>query len=340
MAIDIAVDLGSSKTAIYANGKVVLEQPTVVTVDADTFEPMAFGTAAKETLGRTPDSLKCVFPIEHGSISDYDTALAMMSHYMFKVFGNKIIRPKAIVALPTGLTELQHRFMGKVIEESGGRGVTVVDSPIAAAIGVGIDLSEPKGRMIIDIGAGVTDIASISLGGIVQCDNFNVASNDFDDAIIKFVRRNYNIEIGALTAEKIKKQVGTVVKRPVEITMTARGRNLRTGLPETFEISSAQIYETLFDTALTICNAVRKVLEKTDPDIVADIMENGISLTGGGAQINGMVQFMKEFLGTDVVLAPDPSHSVIKGAAYIIKHPSVLKNINYQIRSMKDLIIE
>lgn len=340
MAIDIAVDLGSSKTAIYASGKVILEQPTVVTVDADTFEPMVFGAAAKETLGRTPDSLKCVFPIEHGSISDYDTALAMMSNYMFKVFGNKIIRPRAIVALPTGLTELQHRFMGKVIEESGGRGVTVVDSPIAAAIGVGIDLTEPKGRMIIDIGAGVTDIASISLGGIVQCDNFNVASNYFDDAIIKFVRRNYNIEIGALTAERIKKQVGTVIKRPVEITMTARGRNLRTGLPETFEISSAQVYETLFDTAVTICNAVRKVLEKTDPDIVADIMENGISLTGGGAQINGMVQFMKEFLGTDVVLAPDPSHSVIKGAAYIIKHPSVLKNINYQIRSMKDLIIE
>jgi rod shape-determining protein MreB len=291
-------------------------------------------------MGRTPDTLSCVRPIEHGAIADYEIAHAMLSKYMLDVFGNKIVRPRVIACLPTGLTELQHRFMGKVIEESGGRNVTVIEAPLAVALGVGIDFNEPKGKMVVDIGAGATDIASISMGGIVQCDSFKIASNDFDDAIIKFARRNFNIEIGPLTAELIKKQVGTVVKRPVEITMIAKGRNLRTGLPEAFEITSGQIYETVFDTAVSICNAVRRVLEKTDPDIVADIMSDGIYLTGGGSQINGMAQFVEDFIGAKVIQVADPSHSAIKGVALALKHPSLLKNVNYQIRSMKELIIE
>lgn len=340
MSIDIAIDFGSSKTVIYGNSRIILEEPTVVTVDAETFEPVYFGTDAKETLGRTPDTLSCVHPIERGAIADYDTAQAMLTHYMLRAFGNKIIRPKVIVNLPTGLTELQHRFMCKVIEESGGRSVKVIETPIALAFGVGVDFKQPKGTMIVDIGAGVTDVASISLGGIVQCDTFSVASQDFDDAIIKYVRRTFNIEIGPLTAEAIKKQVGTVINRPVEITMIAKGRNILTGLPESFEISSAQLYETLFDTAVLICNNVRKVIEKTDPDIVSDIMENGIHLTGGGSQINGMVQFMEEFIGAKILPAPDPAHTAIKGSAYAIKHPNMLKGFKYQIRSIKDLIIE
>lgn len=340
MSIDIAIDFGTSKTVIYGNSRVILEEPTMITVDAETFEPVYFGTDAKETLGRTPDSLMCIKPIEHGAIADYDMAYALMSKFMLEAFGNKIIRPRVMACLPTGLTELQHRFMGKVLEESGGRGVTVIESPLAVALGVGIDFFEPKGSMIVDIGAGVTDIASISLGGIVQCDSFKYASYDFDDAIIKFVRRNFNIEIGPLTAEQIKKQVGTVVQRPVEITMVAKGRDLRSGLPKAFEISSSQIYETLFDTAVSISNAVRKVIEKTDPDIVADITENGMYLTGGGSLINGMPQFMEDFLGVKIIQASDPTHSAIKGVAYALKHPSLLKNMNYQVRSIKELIFE
>ena len=340
MSLDIAIDLGTSKTVIFANGRIVLEQPTVVTVDSETFEPKFFGKDAKATLGRTPETLSCVFPIEHGAIADYDTAEAMLSKYMIDAFGSKIIRPKVIACLPTGLTELQHRFMGKVIEESGGRNVTVIESPLAVAIGIGISSNEPRGTMVVDIGAGATDIASISMGGIVQCDSYKIASNDFDEAIIKYVRRKFNIEIGPLTAEVIKKQVGSVVKRPVEITMIAKGRNLRTGLPESFEVTSRQIYDNLFDTAVSICNAVRKVIEKTDPDIVADIMENGIHLTGGGSLINGMAQFMGEFTGAPIIHAPDPEHSVIKGAATALKNPSLIKNVNYQVRSIKELIVE
>lgn len=340
MSIDIAIDLGTSKTVIFNNSRIVLEEPTMVTVDSETYEPVYFGSDAKETLGRTPDSLSCISPIEHGAIADYEVTGAMLTKYMLSAFGNKIIRPRVIACLPTGLTEVQHKFMGKIIEESGGRNVTVIESPIAAALGVGINFDEPLGTMIVDIGAGVTDIASISMGGIVQCNSFDVASNDFDEAIIKYVRRAYNIEIGPLTAEQIKMQIGSVVHRPVDITIIAKGRNILTGLPESFEISSGQVYETTFDTAVSICNAVRKVLEKTDPDIVSDIMDNGIHLVGGGALINGMAEFMAEFIGCKVILAPDPAHSVIRGAALALKRPQLLKTLNYQARSIKDLIIE
>lgn len=340
MALQIGIDLGSYKTVISEGARIVLEQPSIVTVETDSYKPVYFGDMAKASVGRTPEALTYVKPIEHGIIADYDITLAMLTEYMNKAFGSKIIRPSVIACLPTGLTELQHHSLADVIVDSGGRNVNVIESPLAVAIGLGIDFDSPKGSMIVDIGAGTTDIASISLGGIVQCDTFNVASFDFDDAIVKYIRRAYNIAIGELTAEQIKKQIGSVIKRDVEITMIARGRNLRTGLPEAFEITSKEIYDTVYDTAIQICNAIRKVLERTDPDIVADITESGIYLTGGGSLINGMASFMQEFIGTKVIQAPDPAHSVSKGMALAQKNPKLLKNIDYQLRSIKELIVE
>ncbi len=340
MTSQIGIDLGSYKTIISEGPRIALEQPSIVTVDAESFLPVYFGDKAKSSLGRTPENLVCVKPIEHGVIADFDLTLAMLTEYMKRGFGSKIIRPSVIACLPTGLTELQHHSLADVIVESGGRNVTVIESPLAVAIGIGIDFNSPKGSMVVDIGAGTTDVASVSLGGIVQCGSFNIASFDFDDAIIKYVRRAYNIEIGELTAENIKKQIGSVVKRDVEITVIARGRNLRTGLPQAFEITSREIYDTVYDTAIQICNSVRKVLEKTDPDIVADIMENGIHLTGGGSLINGMASFMQEFIGAPIIQVTDPIHSAVKGMAVAGKNPKLLKNIDYQLRSIKELIIE
>ncbi len=340
MASQIGIDLGTYKTIISEGPRIVLEQPSIITVDSETFIPVYFGDKAKSSLGRTPENLTCVKPIEHGVIADFDLTLAMLSEYMKWAFGSKIIRPSVIACLPTGLTELQHHSLADVIVESGGRNVTVIESPLAVAIGLEIDFNSPKGSMVVDIGAGTTDVASISLGGIVQCGSFSVAGNDFDDAIIKYVRRAYNIEIGELTAENIKKQIGSVVKRDVEITVIAKGRNLRTGLPEAFEITSREIYDTVYDTAIQICNSVRRVIEKTDPDIVADIMESGIYLTGGGSLINGMASFMEDFIGAKVISAPDPVHSVSKGMAIAQKNSKLLKNIDYQLRSIKELIIE
>ena len=228
MATDIGIDLGSYKTVIFSSSKIVLEQPSFVTVDSETWEPVYFGEKARQTLGRTPDSLICVNPISHGKISDYDIAESMLKTYMDDAFGNKVLRPRIMATLPSGLTELQHHSLANVIESSGGRNVFVIESSLAIAYGLELDFSKPHGYLIIDIGAGTTDIAVISMGGIASCNSFPVASFDFDNQIIKYVRSEYNIEIGQLTAESIKKQIGAVVDRSVEIAMVAKGRNVFT----------------------------------------------------------------------------------------------------------------
>ena len=340
MATEIGIDLGSSKTVIFSSSQVVLELPSVVTVNSETWEPVYFGEKAKQTLGRTPESLSCVFPIEHGAIADYDIAEMMLKHYMEKAFGGRIVRPRIMATLPAGLTELQHHSLANVVISAGGRNVTVIEGPLAIACGLGIDFSKARGTMIVDVGAGTTDIAVISMGGISVCDSFKTASMDFDNNITRYVRKEYNIEIGPLTAQQIKERVGTVVERPIEIAMTARGRNVFTGLPESFEISSSEVCEAIKETADIICNAIRSVISKTDPDLVADIMEDGIYLTGGGSLLNGFDKLLSEFTGTRIIMPHDPAHSVVRGAAVALKNPMMLKNVDYQMRSIKELIVE
>lgn len=340
MATDIGIDLGSSKTVIFSSSKIVLELPNVVTVDAETWEPVYFGEMAKQTIGRTPDSLICVTPIEHGVISDYDIAEVMLKNYMQQAFGSRILRPRIMATLPAGLTELQHHSLANVVESAGGRNISVIEGPLAVAFGLGLDFSVPKGTLVVDIGAGTTDIAVISLGGIAVCDSFKTASSDFDMQIIRYVRKEYNIEIGPLTAEMIKIRVGSAVKRDIEIAIVAKGRNVFSGLPESFEISSGEVYEAISETVDTVCNAIRQVLNRTDPDLVADITADGLYLTGGGAQLNGMAQKISEYIGVEVHLLEDPAHSVVKGAAVALKNPQLLKNVDYQMRSIKELVIE
>lgn len=340
MATDIGIDLGSSKTVIFSSSKVILEQPSVVTVDSETWEPLYYGEKAKQTLGRTPESLTCVHPIEHGIISDYGIAEMMLKHYMQETFGNRVVRPRIMATLPAGMTELQHHSLFNVVESAGGRNISVIEGPLAVAFGLGLDFSVPRGTLIVDIGAGTTDISVISMGGIAVCDSFKTASYDFDAQIARYVRKEYNIEIGELTAEQIKKQVGTVVERDIEVAMTAKGRNVFTGLPESFEITSSEVHEALAETARTICNAVRAVLLRTDPDLVADITEDGFYLTGGGSLIYGMSGLLSEFLGLEVHVLEDPTHSVVRGAAVALKKPELLKNVNYQLRSIRELTIE
>ena len=263
----------------------------------------------------------------------------MLKEYMQQAFGNKIVRPRIMATLPAGLTELQHHSLSNVVEAGGGRNISVIESPLAVAFGLGLDFSEPHGYLIVDIGAGTTDIAVISMGGISVCDSFKIASYDFDAQIIKYIRKEYSIEIGNLMAESIKKQIGTVVERPVEVAIVAKGRNIFTGLPESFEITSSEIYEAIKETADAICNAIRQVLSRTEPDLVADINADGIYLTGGGALINGMDKLIADFTGTAVHLLEDPSHSVVRGAAVALRKPELLKNANYQLRSIKELEI-
>lgn len=339
MATEIGIDLGSSKTVIFSSSKVVLELPSIVTVNSETWEPVYYGEKAKQTMGRTPDSLVCVSPIEHGIISDYEIAEMMLKEYMHQAFGNKILRPRIMATLPAGLTELQHHSLSNVVESGGGRDISVIEGPLAVAFGLGLDFSKPHGYLIVDIGAGTTDIAVISMGGIAACDSFKIASYDFDAQIIKYIRKEYNIEVGPLMAESIKKQIGTVVERPIEVAIVAKGRNIFTGLPESFEITSSEIYEAVKETADSICNAIRHVLTRTDPELVADIKADGLYLTGGGALINGMDKLIADYTGTAVHLLEDPIHSVVRGAAAALRNPELLKNVNYQMRSIKELEI-
>ncbi|MGI6279284.1 MAG: rod shape-determining protein [Acutalibacteraceae bacterium] len=340
MATDIGIDIGSSKTVIFSSSKILLELPNVVTVDAETWEPLYFGEKAKQTIGRTPDSFVCVNPIERGVISDYDIAEIMLKNYMAEAFGNKILRPRIMATLPAGLTELQHHSLANVVEAAGGRNVSVIESPLAVAFGLGLDFSTPRGTLIVDVGAGTTDIAVISMGGIAVCESFKTASSDMDAQIIRYVRREYNIEIGTLTAEAVKIKIGTAVKRPIEVAMVAKGRNVFTGLPESFEISDGEVYDAIIDTVHTICDAVRQVLNKADPDLVADIMEDGLYLTGGGSQLSGFADRLAEYLKVKVHQLPDPTHSVVKGAAAALKKPELLKNVDYRLRSIKELEIQ
>lgn len=340
MTTDIGIDLGSSKTVIFSSSRIVLELPSVVTVDANTAQPVYFGEQALKTYGRTPESLICVHPIQNGIIADYDLAEAMLKQYMHHAFGKRILRPRVMATLPTGVTELQHHSLSNAVESAGGRNISVIENPIAVAIGLGINFDTPKGSLIVDIGAGNTDIATISMGGIACCDSSKTAGNSFDEAIIKYVKKEFNIAIGPLTAENIKKQLGCAVLRPVEVAMVAKGSNQFTGLPATFEITSSELFEICEDIAKTICNDIRRVLEKTDPDIVSDIMENGIYLTGGTSMLFGMPEFMGNYFNTKVIVDKDPTHSVVRGAALALKNPELLKNVDYQFRSIKELVIE
>ncbi len=340
MATDIGIDLGTSKTVIFSSSKVVLERPNIVTVDNETWEPVYFGEKAKQTLGRTPDSLSCVNPIERGVIADYDIAEMMLKRYMEEAFGNKILRPRIMATLPAGLTELQHHSLANAVESAGGRNISVIEGPLAIAFGLELDFSTPRGSLVVDIGAGTTDIAVISMGGIAACESFKTASLDFDNQIIRYIRKEYNIEIGPLTAENIKIKIGTAIKRDIEIAMVAKGRNVFTGLPESFEISSGEVLEAIDDTITSICNAIRLVLQNTNPDLVADITADGMYLTGGGSCLFGLDTRLSEYLGLMVHKLPDPAYSVVKGAAVALKKPELLKNVDYQLRSIKELVIE
>lgn len=340
MSTDIGIDLGTSKTILLSGSKVILEQPSVVTVDTETWEPVAYGDKAYAMIGRTPESLTTVYPIERGVIADYDIAEQMLKYYMRKAFGNRIVKPRVMVSMPIGVTSIQHRSVAKAVEIAGGRNVCTVEGPVAAAIGLGVDFNKARGSMIIDIGAGTTDVATISMGGLAECATSRVASYDFDDAIIKYIKKAYNILVGKQTAESIKIQIGSVIPRQVQLAMQAKGRNIFTGLPEIFEITAADIYEAVKDTADMICSSIKSVIENTAPDLISDIMTDGIHLTGGGAMIYGMEELLTEYLGVNVKLAQDPIHSVARGAGMALKNPELLKNGDYQFRSIQELIIE
>jgi len=346
---DIGIDLGTASVLVYVKGKgVVLKEPSVVAFDRNTNKIKAIGEEARLMLGRTPGNIVAVRPLRQGVISDYTVTEKMLKYFISRAIGRRAFRkPRISICVPSGITEIEKKAVGKSLfgrkprisvcvpsgatevekkavedatYQAGAREVSIIEEPVAAAIGAGIDIAKPCGNMIVDIGGGTADIAVISLGGVVVSNSIKVAGDDFDEAIVRFMRKKHNLLIGERTAEEIKINVGTVYKRPENLTMDVRGRNLVTGLPKTVTVTSEETEEALREPAYQIVDAVHNVLERTPPELAADISDRGIVLTGGGSLIQGLEELIEEKTGINTMTAEDPLTAVAIGTGKYIEY--------------------
>lgn len=325
---DIGIDLGTASILVYVKGKgVVLKEPSVVAYDRDTEQIMAIGEEARLMLGRTPGNIVAVRPLRQGVISDYRTTEKMLKYFIQKAVGKSFFgrRPRISVCVPSGVTDVEKRAVEDATYQAGARDVYIIEEPVAAAIGAGIDISRPCGNMIVDIGGGTSDIAVISLDGVVVSSSIKVAGDDFDDAIVRFMRKRHNLLIGERSAEEIKINIGTCYKRPENISMDIRGRNLVTGLPKTVTVSSDETEEALREVTSQIVDAVHSVLERTPPELAADIADRGIVLTGGGALLHGLEDLIEENTGITTMTAEEPLTAVAIGTGKYIEFLSERK---------------
>ena len=320
---DIGIDLGTASVLVYVKGKgVVLKEPSVVAFDRNTNKIKSIGEEARLMLGRTPGNIVAVRPLRQGVISDYTVTEKMLSYFISRTVGKSLFgrKPRISVCVPSGATEVEKKAVEDATYQAGAREVSIIEEPVAAAIGAGIDIAKPCGNMIVDIGGGTADIAVISLGGVVVSNSIKVAGDDFDEAIVRFMRKKHNLLIGERTAEEIKINVGTVYKRPENLTMDVRGRNLVTGLPKTVTVTSEETEEALREPAYQIVDAVHNVLERTPPELAADISDRGIVLTGGGSLIQGLEELIEEKTGINTMTAEDPLTAVAIGTGKYIEY--------------------
>lgn len=322
---DIGVDLGTATVLIYVKGKgIVLREPSVAAVDKLTGKLFAVGYEAQRMIGRTPGNIVAVRPLRDGVISDYDVTEKMLSAFLGKVGLSKLFKPNIMICVPSGVTDVEERAVKDAAVQAGGRKSYIIEEPIAAAIGAGVDISQPNGAMIVDIGGGTTDIAVISLGGVVVSTSIKIAGDKFDDAIIKYIRKTHNVLIGERTAEEIKHNVGCVYLGGEEKVTEVKGRNLLTGLPKVFNVTSTEIYDALIDTAQVIVDAVHQTLEKTPPELVGDIASDGIIITGGGALLDGLSQLIHDKTGILAIPADDPTTCVAIGTGKALEQMDLL----------------
>ncbi|PKM49360.1 MAG: rod shape-determining protein [Firmicutes bacterium HGW-Firmicutes-7] len=314
LGTDIGIDLGTANVLVYIKGKgLIFREPTVVAVDIKTKKIIAIGSEAREMLGRTPQNIIAIRPLSQGVISSFDLTEKMLKYYISKAIGKTIKKPRVSICVPSGVSEVERRAVEEVAYKAGAGKVQIVDEPIAAAIGAGINIDEPCGRLIVDIGGGTTDVAVISLGGLVINSSIKVAGDDFDEVILKYVKSEYNILIGEMTAERIKMEVGSLYTREEVLTIEVNGRNLVTGLPRKVAITSEEMIPILNEVALKIVDAILLVLEKTPPELAADIAVEGIMITGGGSLLYGIDRLIESKTGIPVTIADDPLSTVAIG---------------------------
>ena len=321
MAFDIGIDLGTASILVYVKGKgVVLKEPSVVAFDRDTNRIKAIGEEARLMLGRTPGNIVAVRPLRQGVISDYTVTEKMLKYFIQKAVGKQRFRkPLISICVPSQVTEVERKAVEDAAFQAGARDVKIIEEPIAAAIGAGIDIARPCGNMIVDIGGGTSDIAVISLGGTVVSASIKIAGDDFDDAIVRYMRKKHNLLIGERTAEDIKIRIGSAYPRPESVTVDVRGRNLVTGLPKTITVTSEETEEALKDTTSQIVGAVHSVLEKTPPELAADIADRGIVLTGGGSLLYGLEELIESKTGITTMTAEDPMTAVAIGTGRYVE---------------------
>ena len=334
---DIGIDLGTANILVTLKGKgIILNEPSVVAIDTSTRNILATGFEAKEMLGRTPEKIRAVRPMKDGVIADFTATQLMLKNIIYKICRRYSIgKPRVVVGVPSGITEVEERAVEEAILQAGAREVYLIEEPMAAAIGANMDIAEPSGNIIVDIGGGTTEVAVISLGGVVVSNSIRIAGDDLDEDIVNHIKRERNLAIGETTAEQIKKEIGCAMPLMSEASMEVRGRDLSSGLPETITVTSSEIEEAMKESIRKIVDVVKLTLEKTPPELASDIMEKGIVLAGGGALIKNLDKLISEKTDMPVYVAEDPLDCVVKGTGKTLEDLERLKTVLINARRRK-----
>jgi rod shape-determining protein MreB and related proteins len=326
---DLAIDLGTANTLIYVRGHgVVLDEPSVVAINVNDGRPVAVGMEAKRMMGRTPNHIKAIRPLKDGVIADFEVCEKMLRYFIQKVAGSKWSKPRMVICVPSGITGVEQRAVQDAAEYAGARKpVHIIEEPMAAAIGADMPVHEPSGNMIVDIGGGTTEVAVISLGGIVTAQSIRVAGDELDEAVLQYVKKEFSLAIGDRTAEEIKIQMGSAWPLEMELTADIRGRDLISGLPRTIQITTEQVREAVAEPISAIVDAVKTTLDKTPPELAADIMEDGITITGGGALLGGLDQRLTHETGMPIRIADEPLYSVVIGSGRALENIDAMRGL-------------
>ena len=326
---DLAIDLGTANTLIYARGQgIVLDEPSVVAINVNDGRPVAVGVEAKRMMGRTPNHIKAIRPLKDGVIADFEVCEKMLRYFIQKVHASRWSKPRMVICVPSGITGVEQRAVQDAAEYAGARKpVHIIEEPMAAAIGADLPVHEPSGNMVVDIGGGTTEVAVISLGGIVTAQSVRVAGDELDDAILQYVKKEHSLAIGDRTAEEIKIQMGSAWPMEEELTADIRGRDLVSGLPRTIQLTTEHVREALAEPTGAIVDAVKTTLDKTPPELAADIMEDGIMLTGGGALLGGLDQRLSHETGMPIRVAEEPLYSVVIGSGRALENIDAMRGL-------------
>lgn len=326
---DMAVDLGTANTLVYVRGRgIVLDEPSVVAINTKDDRPVAVGAEAKRMIGRTPGHIKAIRPLKDGVIADFDICEKMLRYFIRQVHHRRWSKPRIVVCVPSGVTGVEQRAVQEAAEYAGARKPAfIIEEPMAAAIGSGLPVHEPAGNMVVDIGGGTTEVAVISLGGVVSSESIRIGGDELDESIIAFVKKEYSLALGERTAEEIKVALGSASELEEELYAEIRGRDLVTGLPKTIVISTEEIREAIEEPVSAIVDAVKVTLDRTPPELAADIMEKGIVITGGGALLNGMDRRLADETGMPIIVADDPLRSVVIGSGQCLEEFEALKQV-------------